>query len=399
MLKIFAEPARPAVPPVPHPVLALGFRPFFLLAAVAAVLEMLLWLAMWGRGTAFGNDYGLIEWHAHEMLFGYATAVIAGFLLTAVRNWTGVNTLSGVPLGGLALVWLAGRLLPWLGDWWPGLLVAGVDLAFLPLLALALKGPLWQGPQRANRIFVPILWLMAGANLLFHLQFLGVARTAQRGTDAMLILLALLIALIGGRVIPFFTQSALPGFRARRFEAAEQASLWLLAALALALAAWPDPWLVAPLAVVAALSQALRLYGWHNRRIWGQPILWVLFTGFGWLVVGLLLLALASAGLLSMSLARHALTAGGIGVVTLGMMARVSLGHTGRPMQPARLVEGSFLALNLATALRVVAPLLAPGLYPVWIRASGTLWVLAFLVFLYHYVPILLRPRPDGQPG
>jgi uncharacterized protein involved in response to NO len=399
MLKIFAEPARPAVPPVPHPVLALGFRPFFLLAAAAAVLEMLLWLAMWGRGTAFGNDYGLIEWHAHEMLFGYATAVIAGFLLTAVRNWTGVNTLSGVPLGGLALVWLAGRLLPWLGDWWPGLLVAGVDLAFLPLLALALKGPLWQGPQRANRIFVPILWLMAGANLLFHLQFLGVARTAQRGTDAMLILLALLIALIGGRVIPFFTQSALPGFRARRFEVAERTSLWVLGALALALAGWPSPWLVAPLAALAALSQAVRLYGWHERRVWAQPIVWVLFTGFGWLVLGLLLLALASLGVGPMNLARHALTVGGIGVVTLGMMARVSLGHTGRPMQPPRLVEWSFLALNLAAALRVIAPLLAPQHYPIWLHTSGGLWLFSFLVFLYYYLPILLRPRPDGQPG
>jgi uncharacterized protein involved in response to NO len=399
VLKVFAEPARPETPPVPHPVLALGFRPFFLLAGVAGVLGMLLWLAMWRSGTTFGNGYGLVEWHGHEMLFGYGAAVVAGFLLTAVRNWTGVNTLTGLPLAGLALVWLAGRLLPWVARWVPPPLVAAVDLAFLPLLGQALKGPLWSGPQRVNRIFVPILWLMAGANLLFHLQPLGIAETARRAEDAMLLLLVLLIALIGGRVIPFFAQSALPGFRARRFALAEQASLWVIGALALTLAVWPSPWAVAPLAVAAALSQALRLYGWHDRGIWSRPILWVLYSGFGWLVLGLVLLALAGSGLVPMSVARHALTVGGIGVVTLGMMARVSLGHTGRPMQPSRLVEGSFVALNLAAALRVFGPLLLPERQALWVDASGTLWALVFLVFLYHYLPILTRPRPDGQPG
>ena len=399
MLKIFAEPARPETPPVAHPALALGFRPFFLLAGVAAALGMLLWMAMWERGTPLGNGYGLIEWHAHEMLFGYGVAVVAGFLLTAVRNWTGVNTLTGLPLGGLALVWVAGRLLPWLAEWLPAPLIAGLDLAFLPLLAGSLTGPLWQGTQRANRIFVPILWLMAGANLLFHLQPLGLAHTAQRGTDAMLVLLVLLIALIGGRVIPFFARSALPGFQARRFEAAEQASLWVLGALALSLAAWPSPWLVGLLAGLAALAQALRLCGWHDRRVWERPILWVLYTAFGWVVVGLALLALAAGGWVPGGLARHALTIGGIGVATLGMMARVSLGHTGRPMQPARWVEASFLALNAAAALRVFGPLFAPERYTLWVGVSGGLWVLVFLVFLYHHGPILVHPRPDGQPG
>lgn len=399
MLKVFAEPAHPEPPPVRHPVLALGFRPFFLLAGLAAAAGMLLWLAMWGRGTDLGNAYGLVSWHAHEMLFGYAAAVVAGFLLTAVRNWTGVNTPTGLPLGGLALIWLAGRLLPWLGEAVPAALVSGVDLAFLPLLALAVRGPLWQGPQRVNRIFVPILGLMALANLLFHLQFLGLAGTAQRGTDAMLMLLVLLIALLGGRVVPFFAQSALTGFRARRFAIAEQAGLWLLAALAAALAAWPSPWLVAPLAALAGLAQAARIYGWHDRRIWRVPILWVLYTAFGWLSVGLVLLALASVGLLPGSAAHHALMVGGVGVATLGMMARVALGHTGRPMRPARAVEWSFVALNLAGALRALGPLLAPGRHPLWVQAAGGVWLASFLVFLFFYAPILLRPRLDGQPG
>jgi uncharacterized protein involved in response to NO len=399
MLKVFAEPTRPQIPPVPHPVLALGFRPFFLLAALTAVASMLLWLAMWDQGTSLDNGYGLVEWHTHEMLFGYGAAVVAGFLLTAVRNWTGANTLHGARLGALALLWLAGRLVPWLDSSGPRPVLAAVDLAFLPLLALALKRPLWAGRERVNRIFVPILGVTAGANLLFHLQFLGWAPTARRGTDAMLVMLVLLIALIGGRVIPFFTQTALPGFRARRFEWAERASLWVLGALALALAAWPSPWLVAPLAWLAAASQAVRLYGWHDHRIWPRPILWVLHTGFAWLILGLVLLALSASGLVAPAVARHALAVGGLGVVTLGMMARVSLGHTGRPLQPPRLVEASFVAVNLAAVLRVLGPLLAPEHHTLWLQSAGALWVLAFLVFLYHYLPMLLTARADGQPG
>ncbi len=399
MLKVFAEPARPSLPAVPHPVLALGFRPFFLLAVAVAVLDMGGWLAMWAQGATFGNRYGLVPWHAHEMLFGYAAAVLAGFLLTAVRNWTGRNTLHGLPLAGLALIWIGGRVLPWLEAWVPPPLAAAVDLAFLPLLALALQRPLWQARERSNRVFLPLLWLMAGANLLFHLQPLGLAETGARGTDAMLALLVLVLALIGGRVIPFFARGALPGFQARRFEAAEQAGLWVLGALALALAAWPTPWLVAPLAGLAALTQAVRLYGWHDRRVWGRPILWVLYSGFAWVVLGLALLAVAAAGWVPGSLARHALTVGGIGVVTLGMMARVSLGHTGRPLEPARWVAASFLVLNLAAVLRVFGPLLAPERYALWVELSAGLWVLTFLAFLAHYAPILVRPRPDGQPG
>jgi uncharacterized protein involved in response to NO len=354
---------------------------------------------MWAQGATFGNRYGLVPWHAHEMLFGYAAAVLAGFLLTAVRNWTGRNTLHGLPLAGLALIWIGGRVLPWLEAWVPPPLAAAVDLAFLPLLALALQRPLWQARERSNRVFLPLLWLMAGANLLFHLQPLGLAETGARGTDAMLALLVLVLALIGGRVIPFFARAALPGFQARRFEAAEQAGLWVLGALALALAAWPTPWLVAPLAGLAALTQAVRLYGWHDRRVWGRPILWVLYSGFAWVVLGLALLAVAAAGWVPGSLARHALTVGGIGVVTLGMMARVSLGHTGRPLEPARWVAASFLVLNLAAVLRVFGPLLAPERYALWVELSAGLWVLTFLAFLAHYAPILVRPRPDGQPG
>jgi len=399
MLKTFNEPARPALPATALPVLALGFRPFFLLAAALGAAGMGLWLGMWTAGASFGNGYGLIHWHGHEMLFGYAAAVVAGFLLTAVRNWTGVNTPNGGALALLALLWLLGRLLPWFAGWLPAPLIAFIDLAFLPTLALALKGPLWQGKPRVNRIFVPILLAMALANLLFHLEPLGIAATAQQGNDVMLLLLVLLIAILGGRVMPFFAQSALPGFKPRRFEWAEQGTLWVLAALALVQAALPSPWLIAPLAVAAAVTQAVRFYGWHEGRVWSRPILWVLYAGFGWLVFGLFLWSLAAVGLAPPSLARHALTVGGVGVVTLGMMARVCLGHTGRPMQPPKYVEWSFVALNLAAAVRVFGPWLAPERFNLWLHLSGGVWMLCFLAFLFHYAPILLQPRPDGQAG
>jgi len=333
------------------------------------------------------------------MLFGYAAAVVAGFLLTAVRNWTGINTPNGTPLALLALLWLLGRLLPWLAPWLPAALIAAVDLAFLPLLALALKGPLWQGKQRSNRIFVPVLLAMAIANLLFHLQPLGVAATAQRGTDAMLMLLVLMIGILAGRVMPFFAQSVLPGFQAKRYEWAERGTFWIVAALALAEAALPTPWLIAPLAVAAAVAQAVRFYGWHDGRIWRRPILWVLYAGVAWIIFGLFLWSLASVGLAPANVARHAITVGGVGVVTLGMMARVSLGHTGRPMQPPRYIDWSFTALNLAAALRVFGPWIMPERYNLWLHLSGGIWSLCFLAFLLHYTPILIKPRVDGAAG
>ncbi len=399
MLKVHSEPPKPSLEPSGSVLFALGFRPFFAAAAISAVVLILSWLAIWSAGIWASSYYGVIGWHSHEMLFGYASAIIAGFLLTAVRNWTGVNTPSGAKLAMLAALWLAGRLLPLLDGWVPGLLIALTDLAFLPAVALAIRPALWQGEQKVNRIFVPLLLLMGVANLLVHLQSLGVSQTAVQGIDMMLYLVLFLVALIGGRVMPFFTQAVIPQYTAVRRRWAEIGTVVGFGLLVI-LQLTPLPATATGLvATILALVQIVRVSGWYHPQVWRIPILWVLYTGMFWLITGLLLTGLASLGLLAPTLATHALTIGGIGVLTLGMMARVSLGHTGRPLQPVRSVELAFVALNLGVAVRVFGPMLNDSIYTFWVHLSGGLWIISFTIFAIVYLPILSKPRADGKPG
>jgi uncharacterized protein involved in response to NO len=379
-----------------HP-FGLGFRPFFLLAALAGVMLLALWLWLRTRGFAAAEYYGPIGWHSHEMLFGYAVAVIAGFLLTAVRNWTGQPTLRGAPLATLAAVWVGGRIAPWVAA--PPLLVALVDLVFLPLLALSLVRPLWAGADGVNRVFVPLLLAMAAANALVHAQALGLMSSgALRGQNAMLDLVILLLVLVGGRVIPFFTEKAVPGARPRRIRWVETGSMTLLPLLALGHAAGLDGAATGLLLLTIGVLQAIRLTAWHHRGIWRLPILWVLYSGYGWLVLGLLLAGAADLGAFPATLATHALGVGAVGVLTLGMIARVALGHTGRTLQTAPAINLAFVMLNLAAALRVFGPWLWPRGYENWIEMAGSLCVLAFCILCVIFAPILLRPRADGRP-
>ncbi|RLJ22818.1 NnrS family protein [bacterium endosymbiont of Escarpia laminata] len=377
---------------------ALGFRPFFILAGLGAVLILGTWLGIWTGHIPAPEYYGMIGWHSHEMLFGYTSAVIAGFLLTAVRNWTGIDTLTGKPLAALALVWLAGRLAPFITIL-PDPVIAISDLMFLPLFTLALYGPLMRAQNKINRVFLPMTSVMALANLLVHAQSLHLFDTAIQGNDLMLNTILLLLILVSGRVLPFFTEKAVTGsqplFNRNRERLAFGAIiLWTLTELL-----FPNPWLLGILALAVAFSQLWRLIDWYHPGIWQVPILWVLFTGLAWFALGFLLNSLASVELFPANLATHALTTGAVGILTLGMMARVALGHTGRSLQPPRLVELSFIAINLAAALRVFAPYVAPEQYGLWIQLSGGLWVLCFLLFTLFYLPVLLKPRIDGRPG
>lgn len=399
MLKVHSEPPKPELKPEGPVFLALGFRPFFLGAAISALVLMVIWLGAWVGAYPLPDYYGSIGWHTHEMLFGYAVAVIAGFLLTAVRNWTGITPPTGTPLGFLFLLWIAGRIAPFLSGMVPDLLIAAIDLAFLPAVALGIQPALWKGEQKENRIFVPLLLLMAVANLYIHLQSLGLTLTATRGTDSMLYLVAFLITLLGGRVIPFFTEAAIPNHHSKRTSSVETATVVLLGGLIVAQLVYPAFWLSGTLAFAIALTQAIRVAGWYNHRIWQTPILWVLFSGMFWLIIGFILAGLGYFGLIGLNLAKHAITIGGIGAITYGMMARVALGHTGRPIDSSRLINGCFILLNLAVLIRVFAPVLIPQQYILWVHLSGGLWILSFLIFTIIYLPVLTQPRVDGKPG
>jgi uncharacterized protein involved in response to NO len=390
-------------PPAPQPAkglapFALGFRPFFILAAVSGVALLGIWLAIWSGLITPPLYYGVIGWHSHEMLFGYTTAVIAGFLLTAVKNWTGVDTLKGLPLALLALLWLLARLAPFV-PLLPHPLIAILDLGFLPLLALALYGPLMQARNRSNRLFLPLLMAMALANLLVHLESLQIAPLATQGWNLMLDLVLLLLAWISGRVLPFFTEKAISGAKPVLHRRREQLLFGLMIAWTLSHLFYPQPWLLVPLAAAIAFYQVWRLLDWRHPQVWRVPILWVLYTGMLWLALGFVLKSLALLGVYPDNLATHALTSGAIGVTTLGMMSRVALGHTGRSLQPPRLVEYGFILVNIAVVLRAFAPFLVPDKTYLWIQTSGILWGLCFALFSFYYLPILFKARIDGRPG
>jgi uncharacterized protein involved in response to NO len=379
---------------------ALGFRPFFLLALAAAVLLIAPWTLAYRGAFVLETYYGALPWHAHEMIFGYAAAVVAGFLLTAVRQWTGRETARGGLLAALVLLWLAGRAAPYLQQVLPDWAIAALDLAFLPAVALIVAVPLVRGGAPRNLIIVPILLAFALANALVHAgQIGGALATARSGLYLGVDIVVLLIAIIGGRVLPFFTERALPEARPRRRAWLELIAIAAVVALALARLLSAPAALLGGAAAVAALAHALRLAGWYARGIWSVPLLWVLHLGYAWLVIGFGLTALAALDRAPPFLALHALTSGAIGVLTLGMMARVSLGHTGRALKPAGLTVVAFALVNLSAALRVLAPLAFPVRTANLVATSALLWVLAFALAFVAYAGILVRPRADGQPG
>ncbi len=394
-------PTSSAAPPRPvgWAPFALGFRPFFLLAGLGAALFMLVWLATLHGALGAPVHYDPLAWHAHEMLFGYTVAVIAGFLLTAVRNWTGIDTWSGGRLAFLAGLWLLGRLLPWIPEF-PVVAIVLVDIAFLPLLAISLVRPLWLGKDRVNRVFLLLLAAMSLANLLSHLQLLGMATGFGDAGRVMLDLVLLLIVLVAGRVLPFFTRNVIPGFEPVTRKWVEQMSFLgiVLIATLEALQVLPMP-VLGSMWLLFGVLQIWRLGGWFDRRALGMPVLWILHAGYAWLCLGALLRGAALLGLFPETAALHALTAGAVGVFTLGMMARVSRGHTGRDIAVSRVTAIAFVIVNAAVVVRVFAPVVVADRYALWLDLSGGLWAFAFALFAMSFAPMLLRTRADGRPG
>lgn len=378
---------------------ALGFRPFFLVAGWFGIILMIIFLLAYYTHIWHYNYYDFSIWHGHEMLFGYTVAVIAGFLLTAVRNWTGVDTPVQGALAGLLLLWLVPRLfqvIPVL----PPVVTALADMLFLPVLAFVLAGPIWKARQMRNYSVPVILVLIAAANGMVHLEILGLADdSAATGLRFGINLVIVLIALIAGRVIPFFVERGLPGVVIRRQQMLEKISMYSLYGFVLTELFFPQTLIATAVALFAAVVHGFRMRSWYHNRIWSQPMLWVLLLAYGWLVFGLTLHALSNSGLLASLPAIHALTVGAIGMFTLGMMARVSLGHTGRSIRSLPRMFAAVLLLFAAALFRVVSPILMASENEWFMAVSGFSWVAAMFIFAAVYSPILIRERADGKPG
>jgi uncharacterized protein involved in response to NO len=383
-------------------VLNLGFRPFFALAAGYAVLATAGWLGAFLLGLEWpGGNMPAMTWHAHEMIFGYAMAVVAGFLLTAARNWTGVQTLRGTPLLLLVCCWLAARILLAMGDSVPLFWAAIADCLFNTLLLVAVACPVVRLRQYRQIGILSKLALLLLANLLFYAGMLDLFPQGTRaGLYTGIYMIMALILVMARRVLPFFIEKGLD-------VSAVKNRTWLdIASLVLFLVFWimdiwqPDSAPVAALAGLLCLLHGVRLAGWYRPGLMRVPMLWVLFLAYAALVAGFALKAAVSLSGLSPMPALHAFTFGGIGLFTLGMMVRVTLGHTGRNIQePPATVTVMFALLATGALVRVLLPWLDPLHYTFWIALAGSLWILPFGMYLASFLPMLLRPRVDGLPG
>lgn len=379
---------------------ALGFRPFFLFSGLFTVLSIALWVPTFVGWLPLNSYYGQIGWHSHEMIFGYTAAVIAGFLLTAVRNWTEMATPQGWTLAVLTLIWCLGRVLPFFPSALPAQLIALVDLIFLPALAIGIGVPLARCGERRNLLFLPLIALFWAADLLVHLAILGVVpQLAHQAILLGLDLVVLLIVIMGGRVIPFFTERALEGARIKRWSTIEWLAIASVIVFAIAEFFFVDPRVAGVVAGVAAIANGIRLGGWYTQRFWRVPLLWVLHLGYSWIVIGFLLKTGSALEVIPPQFTFHAFSVGGIGVLTLGMMARVSLGHTARPLKVGPGMAFAFGAVNLAALTRGLLPILYPEWFLQLVIVSGVLWLVAFSIFVVVYAPILTHPRLDGRSG
>ena len=399
------EPPKPAQPDRAFAVWSLGFRPFYLLASGFAALSIGAWGLQFTGALPGAVLHGPL-WHAHEMLFGFALAVIVGFLFTAGRNWTNQPTPTGRTLAALAALWLAGRVLALT----PFALAAAAASVTFPLAAAAaLAHPFVAARNRRNYFFVGLLVLMAVADALFHLALAGrlalpVGLALQAGLDVVLFIMAVM----GGRVIPMFTNNAIPGAAAARQPLLEKTvlattlALLPLDLLRAARAPWPPAWmdaLMAAVLIAAALLHALRIRRWHPWTTRRVPIVWVLHLAYAWIAIHLALRAAAVLGAVPASAATHALTVGAIGGLVIGMMTRTALGHTGRPLRAGTGEVVSYVLVALAAALRTFVPLAAPALTVAAVGLSAALWSAACAMYFVGYWPVLTRARVDGRPG
>lgn len=379
--------------------LSYGFRPFFLLSGVFAVLSMTLWIGALTLGWNIGDDYGALNWHAHEMLFGYASAALAGFLLTAVPNWTGRLPVSGLPLLAIVAVWIAGRVVmavPQLLGLPTSMVVDGV---FLPTLAAIAAREIIAGRNWKNLKILAGLTALSLANIAFHVS-VALDGSASQVVRPAVGVYVLLIALVGGRIVPSFSRnwlvkagsSALP----RPFGTFDVVSLVALLVALVFWSLWPEGPATAALALLAAILQASRLWSWQGRRTIEEPMLFVLHVGYGFISLGLFAVALAALGWMAQPSVLHVLTVGAIGNMTLAVMTRVSLGHTGRSVSASLATALAYLALLLAAILRPFAELV-PEQYHLLLSLSGGLWVLGFGVFVVEYGPMLVTRNPKQR--
>ena len=386
------------------PLLRLAFRPLFLGGTVFSAIAIIWWLYFWMNPSDWAPHGGPVWWHGHEMIFGFGAAIVGGFLLTAVATWTGVIGVRGKPLAVLALSWLLGRLLLAFGADLPSWLIVAGDVMYPLLAAIAMAYPVIKVKQWRNLMFVPMLLVLALLNMASHWGVISEQpQLAMQSLHGTIMLFALIIAIVGGRVIAAFTANATGCERAapiKWLEITSIISIILMLLIAFYGFANVPSTLLMLVSSVAAIANGWRFLRWGFQHSWSDPLLWSLHLAYAFIPLGFVALALYSVGLMdNLSAALHSFTVGAIGGMILAMISRVTLGHTGRPLNPHRLVSLAYVFILSAAITRVVLPAWLPEFSQWGIGLAGVLWVGAYGIYIFFYAPMLVTSRADGNPG
>lgn len=379
--------------------LTLGFRPFFLAATLWAIAALAIWIVMFDTGMALPSRFDPLAWHIHEMLFGFVMAAVAGFLLTAIPNWTGRKPIAGAALGWLAALWFLGRIACMVSQWFPVWLSMAADLAFpMALLAVVAREIIVARNRRNIPLILPIAVLTI-ADLLMHLEAIGKSVPVGLGWRLALAAILVLVSVIGGRIIPNFTGNWLAArqitSRPAAHGLADRLALGILHTGLFSWTFWPNGWPVGVLLGLGAILNFWRLLRWQGIKTASEPLLLILHVGYGWLCVGAGLLGAAILSpVVPVTAAIHAITVGAIGSMILAVMTRVARGHTGRPLVADRATGLLYGIVTMAGLVRVAAALAYAWSMPLLIGAAG-LWIAAFLLFLVRYGPMLILPRDE----
>ena len=386
-----------------HPALFnLGFRPFFMGASLFSLFSIGVWLRF-NQGFFPLNLSTLspFQWHAHEMIFGYSLAIIVGFLFTAVKNWTGRQTPHGWPLALIFSFWLFARFL-WIFNANAIFFAALFDLLFITLAMVAIAVPIIATKKWRQLAILSKLILLGTANLVFYLSALGfIENQIHLSIYAGLYLVIGLILTIGRRIIPMFVQNGVDEnvtlFNSKWLDIP---SLIFFLTFFISELFLNNPLISQISAGIMVVITTTRIIGWYTPGVWKSPLLWCFYIALGFIDIGFLLFALSEPLLISPFLSTHAFAVGGIGVITMGMMARVSIGHTGRNLKkPPRRLLYALALLTLAAIVRVIIPAFTDHAYFVWVNVSGVLWLLSFALFCSAFIPIWTKPRVDNKYG
>ena len=383
------------------PILQNSFRPFFIVAGIWATLAVPFWILNYFGLLIVADNFDILLWHQHEMLYGFIAAAITGFILTAIPNWTGRLPIKNKPLGFLVFLWIIGRIgfltIPIIG----AKVVALLDLPFLIILVLVILREIVSGKNWRNLPVIILISLFTLGNILVHLQLLDVIESAELGIRLSIFVLSILLALIGGRIVPSFTRNWLSQNQVNRFPSGagifDKVCLVSLVVFVIAQIITPYHQLTSLLSLLAGLLHGIRLIRWKVWLTLSEPLIWILHVGYMWLSVALVLIGLAGlTDFVPYTSSYHALTIGAFSTMILGVMTRVSLGHTGRTLKATFGTTTIYVFITIASVLRVSESFLNDSRNLI-LSFSGIFWTLSFALFVFIYFPILTQPRKSNM--